>query len=200
MADRTIDILLNMQTKGTGQLNKDLKVTQQALKDIETQANRTREKMEKLAGVGRKLAVTGGLIVAPFIVAMKKYVDATKETEPTSKKIVELGKRWEESQVRIGRVTAEILLPALEKALNVVDKITAFAEKNPGAVKAALGIGGTLIALGGALSIAASIMSTIATVQGLAAGFLGANAAGLAATAIPSGAELPPRSVQPFLQ
>jgi hypothetical protein len=71
MADRTIDILLNMQTKGSGQLNRDLKITQQALKDIETQANRTREKMQKLAGVGRQLAMTGGLIVAPFIVAMK---------------------------------------------------------------------------------------------------------------------------------
>jgi hypothetical protein len=126
--------------------------------------------MEKLAQVGNKLALVGGAIVAPFALAMKKYVDATKETEPTSKKIVELSKRWEESQVRIGRVTAEILLPTLEKALDVVDKVAAFAEKNPGAIKAAVGIGGTLVVLGGLISTAASIVSTIATIQGLAAG------------------------------
>ena len=165
MATKTIDLLLNMEAQnGAG-----VKALANGLKDVEQQANRTRESMEKLSRIGRGLAVTGAAITAPFMLAMKKYIDTAKETEPTSRKILELNKRWEESQVRIGRVTAEVLLPAMEKALDVVDKITAFAEKNPGAVKAALGIGGTLVILGGMLTTAASIVSSIATIQGLAA-------------------------------
>ena len=83
--------------------------------------------------------------------------------------ILAASERWEASQVRLGKIVTEVLLPYLEKALDIVDKITAIAEANPGAVKAALGIGGTLVVLGGMLSTAASIVSTIATVQGLAA-------------------------------
>jgi len=156
------------------------------LQQIEAQANKTREKMEKLAQVGNKMALVGGAILTPFALAMKKYIEATKETEPNAQRIVELGQRWEQSQVRIGRVTAEILLPAMEKALNIIDQITAFAEKNPGAIKAALGIGGTLVVLGGMLSTAASIVSTIATVQGLLAGVGIGGGAAAGGTAITS--------------
>jgi hypothetical protein len=167
MTSRTIDLNLELETKKT---NVGAQTTVKSLKDIETQANRTREKMEKLANVGTKLALLGGAITAPFILAMKKYVDTAGETESTSKKLVELGKKWEDSQVRIGRVTAEIVLPALEQALDIVDKVADFAEKNPGMVKAALGIGGTLVVVGGLLTMTAQIVSTLATIQGLAAG------------------------------
>lgn len=182
MATKTIDIILDLQPApgSVTRTEKGILKIQKGLQDIEKQANRTREKMEKLANVGNKLALVGGAIVAPFALAMKKYVDATKETEPTSKRLVELSKKWEDSQIRIGRVTAEILLPTLEKTLDVVDKIAAFAEENPGAIKAAVGIGGTLVVLGGLLSTTAQIVSTIATVQGLAAGWTAANATTLA--------------------
>lgn len=185
MATRTIELLLEMNPDNASLNNtaKGVKKVEKSLKDVEAQANRTRERMEKIAQVGNRLALVGSAITAPFILAMKKYVDTAGETEGTSKRIVELGKRWEESQVRIGRVTAEIVLPALEKALDVVDKVAAFAEKNPGAIKAAVGIGGTLVVLGGLLSTAASIVSTIATVQGVAASFgIGTAATTAAAT------------------
>lgn len=231
MADRTIDILLNLQAKPTGadaliskfkeledmadrygralsmaekqfgKNSKEAKILRDALvkvdaemKDISaeakkrelekslatasTKANQLRERMEKVAQVGNRMAVTGAAIIAPFALSLNKYLEAQKAIEANGGKmegnaarIIELQKRWADSQVKIGRVTAEIVLPALEKALNVVDKITAFAEKNPGAVKAAVGIGGTLVVLGGMLSTAATIVSTIATIQGVAAGF-----------------------------
>jgi hypothetical protein len=143
-------------------------------------ANELRERMEKLGQVGRRMAMVGGLMLAPFILAMKKYVDATQETEPTSKRLVELGKQWEQTQIRIGRVTAEVVLPILEKMIPVVEKMVAFAEENPGIIKAAIGIGGTLVVLGGMLSTAASIVQTIATIQGLAAA-VGIGGGGVAA-------------------
>jgi len=156
-----------------------------SLKKAEEQANRTREKMEKMAQVGSRLAMAGAAITAPFLVAMKKYADTAGENEETSKRLVELSRRWEESQVRLGRVTAEILLPTLERAMDIVEKIAAFAEKNPGAIKAALGIGATLTVLGGMLVTASQIVSTIATVQGIAASF---GIGGSAATAAAGGA------------
>lgn len=169
------------------------------LKRAGEQANRTREKMEKLAQVGNRLALVGGAITAPFILAMKKYVETAKDTEGTSKRIIELQNKWAESQVKIGRVTAEILLPTLEKALDVVNKIADFAEKNPGAIKAALGIGGSLVVIGGFLSTAASIVSTLATIQGLAAGLgiggAAAGGAGLSAALAPVIAALAPVAV-----
>jgi hypothetical protein len=191
MTTRTIDILLNMHPdqKSINRTQAGIKDIEKALKRVEQQANQTREKMEKLGNVGNKLALTGAAILAPFALAMNKYIQTAGETEDTSKRLVALGKRWEESQMRIGRVTAEVVLPALEKALDVIDKITAFAEANPGAVKAALGIGGTLVVLGGMLSTAASIVSTIATVQGLLAGAgigAGAGAAGVGAALAPA--------------
>ena len=153
-----------------------------SLAAAEQRANKTREKMEKLAQVGNTLALTGAAILAPFGLAMKKYLDTTKEAEPTSRKILELSKRWEESQVKIGRITAEIVLPALEKALNVVDKIVAFAEENPGFVKAALGIGASLVVAGTLISTVASVVKTLATIQSLTAGLgIGTSAATTAA-------------------
>lgn len=191
MATKTIDILLNLHPDQAALVKAKggVKSLEKALKDVEAQADKTRNKMQKLANVGRSLALVGGAIVAPFALAMKKYVEVAGQTEGTSRRLVALGKRWEESQVRIGRVTATIVLPALEKALDVVDKITKFAEENPGFVKAALGIGASLIILGGIVTTTASIISSIATIQGLlaSAGVLtgagaAAGGAGLAAS------------------
>jgi hypothetical protein len=164
MTTKTVDIILSLKPGGSGakQIVTDLKA-------VEAQANRTREKMQKLADVGNKLALAGGLIVAPFAIAMKKYVDSAKETEPISKRLVALNKKWEESQVRLGRVTAEIVLPALEKGAAMLERVIQFAEKNPGVVQAALTIGTTLVVLGGLISTTAQLVATVASIQGLAA-------------------------------
>jgi hypothetical protein len=189
MPTKQIDIVFNQKSAGNG-----AKETVSALQSIEQQANRTREKMEKLANVGNKLAMTGGLIVAPFALAMKKYVDTAKETEPISRRLVALNKKWEESQVRLGRITAEIVLPALEKGAVILEKVIRFAEANPGVVQAALTIGGTLVILGGLISTTAQLVSTVATIQGLAASAglaIGGGGAAAGAGAAGLGAALP---------
>lgn len=166
---------------------------EKSLKAAQQQANQLRERMEKVQQIGNRMMFVGGAMVAPFALAVRKYVETVGEGEETSRRIIELQERWAKSQVDLGRVTAEIVLPALEKALDVIEKITAFAEKNPEAVKAALGIGASLVVLGGIVSTTAQIISTIATVQGLIAGAgltgLGGAAAGGAgiASAISAG-------------
>lgn len=176
---RTIDVLLRLKPddKSLTATEKALLAQAQALKKVEEQANRTREKMDKLAQVGAKLAVVGAAITAPFVLSMNKYVAAAQEAakvnggqlEPTARRLAELSAQWEQSQARLGKVTAQIVLPALEKGAVVLEKVISFAEKNPGLVQAALTIGTTLVVLGGLITTTAQLVSTVATIQGLAA-------------------------------
>lgn len=186
MAQKTIDIILNMQPKsGSAEKTKaGVKSIEDALKKVEAQANRTREKMEKLSQVGNRLAATGALIVAPFALAVNKYLESQKQVvanggkmERNAAALVQLQKEWSDAQIEVGKVATEILLPYLRQAVDLVGKIAAFAKEHPGAVKAALGIGASMVVIGGALSTVGSIVSTLATIQGLFA------SAGLATTA-----------------
>lgn len=179
---RLKDVNLSMAMINQEAKNRTL---EKSLKLAADQARQLRERMQKVQQVGNQLMITGGAILAPFILSVRKYVDTVGESEETSRKITELSKRWADDQVRIGRVTADVLLPALEKALDVIDKITEFTEKNPGFVKAAVGIGTSLVVLGGIVTTTAKIVSTIATVQELlaSAGIGGTGAAASAAGA-----------------
>ena len=198
MAQKTIDIILNMQPKaGSAEKTKaGVKSLEDALKKVEVQANRTREKMEKLSQVGNRLAAAGALMVAPFALAVNKYLESQKQVvanggkmEKNAAALVQLQKEWADAQIEVGKVATEILLPYLRQAVDLVGKIAAFAKEHPGAVKAALGIGASMVAIGGALSVVGSIVSTLATIQGLfasaglatASGAAGAGGAGLAA-------------------
>lgn len=184
MTTRIIDILLNLHAN-KGNADKTVKGVVQleaALKKVEAQAQKTREKMEKLSQVGNRIAATGALIVAPFALAVNKYLESQKavvanggKMEANAAALVQLQKEWADAQIEVGKVATEILLPYLRQAVDLVGKIAAFAKEHPDAVKAALGIGASMVVIGGALSTVGSIVSTLATIQGLFAG------AGLAA-------------------
>jgi len=131
--------------------------------------NRTREQMEKLQQVGARLALTGAAITAPLIASVKRYSDSVGNGESTSRRLIEASERWKDAQVRIGRVTAEQILPALDKALGIVEKIADYAEKNPDAVKGVLTIGASLAAAGALVTTVAQVVSTAATLKGAAA-------------------------------
>ena len=173
MPTATVDLLLNMETGKAPNLSG----MESGLKRIENQANRTRERMEKIVQVGNRIAMAGAAMVAPYALAMNKYLEAQKEIEKNggvmdanARRMIALQERWAKAQERIGAVATEVLLPYLEKALDLVDKIAAFAEQHPDAVKAALGIGSAMVLIGGALSTVGTIVQTLATVQGLMAG------------------------------
>lgn len=193
MTTRIIDILLNLQTN-KGNADKAVKGVVQleaALKKVEAQANKTREKMEKLSQVGNRIAAAGALMVAPFALAVNKYLESQKQIaanggkmEKNAAALVQLQKEWADAQIEVGKVATEILLPYLRQAVDLVGKIAAFAKEHPGAVKAALGIGASMVAIGGALSVVGSIVSTLATIQGL---FAGAGLAGSGAGAAGAG-------------
>lgn len=116
-------------------------------------------------------------------IAGESLIVFNKENEIQTR-LADVTRRWNKSIVSIGKTTAEIIVPALEKAVVLAEKVAKFTEDNPDVIKVALGIGGTLVVLGGLLSTTAQIVSTIATVQGLAAGWTAANATTLAGISI----------------
>jgi len=169
MADRTVDLLLRLSLDKTqqAQVKAGIKSIDIALAEAVTRANQLRESMEKVTQVGMQLAVAGAAITAPLVLSAKKYTDTVGESERTSRKMIQQMQRWEDAQVRIGRVTAESILPALEKALDITEKIAGFAEKNPDAIKGVLITGATLSAVGGLVVTTASIVKTLATIKAL---------------------------------
>jgi len=211
MADRTIEVLLTLNPddasftasekallRATERINRAMVAAhKQVERERVASFQRTREQMEKLAQVGTRLAALGAVIVAPFALAMGKYVTAAKAAQEagkpldkTQRALLALSQQWEASQLRLGKITAEIVLPALEKGASVLDKVIKFAEANPGIVKAALTIGTTLVVLGGLITMTAQLVATVATIQGLAAGGgalagVGGAAAGAAQIVIP---------------
>lgn len=141
--------------------------------DLRKKTSESAAKMEELGG---KLSMVGGTMlgigtaaVAPLILLANKYVDVYGETEETGKRLVGMSKEWEEIQLRIGRVAAEQLIPLMEKGLVFAEKVAKFVEDNPGVIKAAIGIGGTLIALGGALATAGKLVQAVGAIQKISA-------------------------------
>ncbi len=92
---KLIDKALN--PKDTARLKQSLANIEREMKDINAeaqkrtllknlkaatdQANRLRERMEKLTQVGNRLALAGGAILSPFLLAAKKYIDISKDAE-----------------------------------------------------------------------------------------------------------------------
>jgi hypothetical protein len=158
------------------------RVLERNLKRAEEQANRTREKMEKLAQVGTRLAVAGAAILAPLTLALNKYRESLAEDDPMKARIDNLVTQFSEMQIRIGKIVAESIIPIAERVLPQIDKIVSFVEAHPELIKIALGAGTTLVTAGVIMTTIANVVSTIATIQGLAAGMgIGGAAAGGAA-------------------
>jgi hypothetical protein len=199
-ARETQQAIIDMQRAGrdTAALERSLKTVQGAMAklrhetelakkpfvDLQTQANKTREQMEKFAQVGSRVAMLGAAITAPLVLSLKSYVDKFKESEPLAKRMADNQARFADVSERIGRVLASEILPFLEQAADVADRLADFVEANPWVAKAAMSVGALLTVGGGLIMAVSQIAGTIATIQGLGAGSAlagGGAAAGAAA-------------------
>lgn len=157
ITQKVVDVLFNTKSNPAGANG-----VVSALQKIEIQADRTQRAMQSMGRAGTTMMAAGASILAPMILAVKKYKDTMGETEPTSARLVALSERWEASQVRIGRVIATEVLPSLEKAMDIVEKIVAWSEENPGAIGNWLEIGTALVVLGGIVKVVSATIGTLA--------------------------------------
>lgn len=110
--------------------------------------NELRESAEKMAQISTAAIAVGASITAPIILAAKSYVNYAGRADTVSRQWLDSTERISQAQRQVGRVGAQAILPYLEKAADLAEKVAGFAEKNPQAVKTILGIGGALTLVG----------------------------------------------------
>lgn len=142
---------------------------------------------------------------AAISLSAKNYIDNTKESNAITKEWAASSQKVQDAQMRIGKVSAEAILPLYEKLADIASKAADFAEKHPGVIEGGLkasivaaGLGGIgllvakgitlyadikMIAVGDMQLLAAKIMADAANKQVLAATeAAGAKGAGTIAT------------------
>lgn len=137
----------------------------------EAQAKRTEQQFQRLkrtAGELRQISTTLGLASAaiglPLIAAAKSFVDANQKTSYVAQQWMRDTKSIEGSYNRIGGVVARELLPALDKAAKLAERVASFVEKNPDFIKAALISSAVLAGAAGGVGLAAQVANTAANV------------------------------------
>ncbi len=110
-----------------------------------------------MSSVGLQAAAAGAAIIAPLALAARAYIQQAGEAESTSRRWNTAMQDIQQSQIRVGRVVAQEILPLLEKAADLAEKIAQFVEDNPDVVKAALAVGGSLVVVGGLVSAVGQI-------------------------------------------
>lgn len=175
------------------------------VKALQRQVNETRQAMEKLGQVSSQMAMAGGAIVTPIVLAARSYVQAVGTLDATSAKAQASMNRMSQVQLRIGKAATEIMNPALEQTADILEKLADIIERNPWILKTALGGGSLLLGAGAVGGAVSGVGKTLLTVGGFlgpllakaglggaaAAGAEGAAATGglgLAAVAVPTAA------------
>lgn len=134
------------------------------------------EKLKRNAGalqqISASIAGAGALIAGPFVAAALAYTSQAGRAEETSRKWGRTTAQIADAYQDVGRVAARTLLPLLERAADLAEVVARLAEQHPGAVAAALGIGGGLLALGTLGTIAAQGIRLYADVKLLGAAAL----------------------------
>lgn len=168
-----------------GEVEDGARSLEDSLDDVERKLTDVREAADALSMVGETLAVAGAAMVAPFALAAQSYVQYAGRADVVSRRWLGNQRRLEQASLRVGRVAAQAILPVMEKVADLAEDAADFAEKHPGAIKAILGIGGTLAVVGAAAATIGRAVTMIATVRGgfvalarLAGGAAGAGAAG----------------------
>lgn len=100
----------------------------------------------------------------------KSYIDTTEETNAVTEAWAASSQKVQDAQMRIGKISAEAILPLYEKLADIAQKGAEFVEKNPGVIEAGLKASMVLAGLGGIGLLAAKGMRLYADVKMIAVG------------------------------
>lgn len=128
----------------------------------------------------RQTTIVGTAMFAPLIALAVKY---NKEITKTHEVLPRLTAEWnsasrglQQSAMRIGRVTTELLLPYLQDVEDIANRVSRFAERHPGIIEAAMktgiavatvGVLGTLVTKG--VQMIVDVKFVLASAQNLLA-------------------------------
>ncbi|MBN1815046.1 MAG: hypothetical protein JXA14_24645 [Anaerolineae bacterium] len=178
--ERTLRAILRfgIQKKDVAEAKKGVKEVEKSLKSTEEQMRKLRESGEQLTSVGLRLAAFGAAVSGPFVLAARSYVQYAGQADTYSRRWLAATGDLEQAQIRIGRVAARELVPALELAADLADKASRFVEHHPEIIRAALLIGGATAGASALLSVGGQLQSVIGTL-GLLSGGAGGTATGV---------------------
>lgn len=154
-----------------------------SLKKVEENARKAAEGAEKLQQVAGILAISGAAISAPLLLSARKYLQFVGQTEQASRRWIASTKEIEQAQMRVGRVVATQVTPWMEKAAKIAEKMAGYAERHPGAIGTAVGLGSALVASGGLLTAVSQGIRLVADIKILSAAALQAKAGQMMLTA-----------------
>ncbi len=144
--------------------------------DVEKGFQKMRERAEQMQQVFTRMGAASAAILGPMLIAANQYAQKAGLAEGSSKRWLEAQERLNKAGERLGREVAEAALPILEKAADLAEKAASWVEKNPGAVKAALLLGGSLGAISAIGTVASQVYGMVGTLGRL--GLIGGGAGG----------------------
>jgi len=175
-------------------VEQSLRKSEKTAAELAKRFNQMREASERLTRVGMMAGMVGAAITGPLLLGARSYTQQVGMAEATSRRWLSATQRMEQAQIRLGRETAEVIVPYLEKAANLVEDIASFIEQHPEVVKAALVVGaggagiGTLAVAAGQLMNVVGSMGSLATMLGAGKAAGGAGGVALGAGAAGAGA------------
>jgi hypothetical protein len=176
MADeeKTLNLILKygLDRASAEQTARGVSDTTKNLEAQERQLRKNRMELRELSQVFTAIGLLGASVYGPALLAANKYITAAGQTEIASSRWIASQKSIEESVIRVGRVVTTGLLPGFEQAAQIAEKFAAFAEKNPKAIQAAVGIAGGLVAIAAAGKIFTEVDRAIVDIQLIAANMM----------------------------
>lgn len=138
-----------------------------ASRDIRDNLFNIRDIGEKLERVGNALERAGRSILSPITGGIQTYLQVASPFDTVAQEWRQAQQDIQNSFVRIGAVATQELLPAIRAAANLVEKIATVVEQNPELMKAAMLLGGGLLAAGGFAQFSGQIAMLVGALKGL---------------------------------
>jgi hypothetical protein len=150
---------------------------------VKTTTNFRALRMEarELNQIGTFFTIAGGLLTGAIVADANNYVKTMGSINSESAKWLGYQNSIKESNLQIGRVATEAMLPAMKGAADLMQKIADIVQANPWLVQGALTVGGVLTVLGITTKVIAELVKVVADV-GLLLGKAAASQAASAAS------------------
>lgn len=147
---------LESVTSELSDLDQKAQRAQTAMRGMANASRDVRDNLFNLRDIGEKLDRMGGFIeragrsiLSPLTGSIQSYLQSSSPFDNVAQAWRQAQQDIQQSFIRIGAVAANELLPALRTASELVAKIADLVERNPDLLKAALMMGGGLVAVGG---------------------------------------------------
>lgn len=138
------------------------RVTEAAKTEYEERKQAQTKMIKEVGLAATGVAAATAAVLYKAVGLAQKYIDATEENNTLTERWAEATKDIDDAQLRIGKVLAQAILPVLETAADIVEKVAAWMEANPEAVNA--GLKG-IAAISVMATIVASLSATILVAQ-----------------------------------